>query len=679
MADSEWVLNIAAEMPDGAATIAELDAMTDRLVGATKRSDDFQAAVKSVTVALDAAKMASSQAAAALAQGSEQYRLLERDAIRTSKALENAQAKGRFDPRAALAAHDASTALTAYTSTLKRLEDASAAANGEQARLAKQLANVTKLGAHADARNAALSQRFEKLGVAVGRLPGPLGMVGSRLVGAAKAGHEARVALGASTAATLALAAGAALAVFAVVALTVALVAGVVAFTNYAVAQADAARTAALSREAFAALSAENAAAVNSFDAVAQATGLADAELVKLAKQLKAAEVSAADMPAALRAAALAERALGSGGASEFVERVRAGELAVGAFAAEVESKFGGIVVEQLRGLDAQSARFAKAWKSRFAGINLDPFLDGLGVLVGMFEKGHPLAEAFGLGVEGAINPIGDLFLQAAYGVEAFALGFAIQLTKMYLAAKPAIKWLGELFGASEGTALLDTLAKIGEVAAIVALVIGGGLALAFGVVGGMFAFAASVAAGFALAVYGVVNTMIAVGQGLYAIGAIVVEQTLKFATLGYDLMMGLVSGIMSAVGAVVTAVSDAVGAAIVAAKEVLGIASPSKVFAEIGTNTADGFTSGVEAGTPEAQGSMAAMVGPDGAAGGASTGAQASAGGGGTRSLNFAGATFNFHGVKNAENARDLFSEMLTRLFEDDADSLGGAEPEPA
>ena len=57
---------------------------------------------------------------------------------------------------------------------------------------------------------------------------------------------------------------------------------------------------------------------------------------------------------------------------------------------------------------------------------------------------------------------------------------------------------------------------------------------------------------------------------------------------------------------------------AITAARETLGIASPSRVFAEIGGHTAEGFERGVHGGTRGAQDAMAAMVAPPDAAGAA-------------------------------------------------------------
>jgi hypothetical protein len=170
---------------------------------------------------------------------------------------------------------------------------------------------------------------------------------------------------------------------------------------------------------------------------------------------------------------------------------------------------------------------------------------------------------------------------------------------------------------------------------------------------------------------------------------------------MGTDLIMGLVNGISGAAGAVVNAVGGAVDGAILAAKKKLGIASPSKVFAEIGDNTGAGLVQGVEGATPDVQDAFAAMVAPPdvptsaleaqdtpwGAsvtpgAGGSSpqvTDSGPSSGSGkslGARILE--GATLQFFGVKDAENARDLFEEMLTKVLEGDAASLAG-EAAPA
>lgn len=659
MSDQEYVIDIAANL-DGAATISELDEITAKLTGAGRRSDEFQSAVKRLTSDLDAAKSASAEAAAALAAGSDQYKILEREAIRAGKALEKSQGKGSFDPRAVRSAHEANTALDAYTSTLRGLEKAADSASGKQDKLAKSLSNLNKVGAHADQANALANQKYEKLQAAVSRLPGPLGAVGGQLVGSAKAANGVSMAFGESETATLAIAAATVVAAAAVVALTAAFVAGAVSLTVYAVTQADAAREMNLTREAFSALSEGAELAVSSFDKVTDATGMSDAGLLALSKRLLATKkIFADEMPEALFAAALAEQALGQGGADEFIDRIKAGTLTVGAFANEAEAKFGGVVAKRLMGLAQQSAKFSRLWRDLFADINIEPVLTALGILVDMFDKANPLAQALGFAIDKAFAPVSDNAVAAAYAVEAFALDVTISLVKLYLAARTFAD-VFETIAYVLGAVVVGLGILVGIVLAAVAAV---GLFVA-----GVFALGY----GLGVALIAVVQFMADVGTGF----AVWLSELIpRMAQMGVDLIMGLVNGITSAVSAVVDAVKHAVGSAIDAAKDVLGIASPSKVFAEIGMHTVAGFTGAVDAGAPDAQGSMASLVDPTPVAASSSGAGGGATGGGRGAAFDFTSATFNFHGVKDAEQARGMFSEMLTRLLEDDADSLGGAE----
>jgi hypothetical protein len=747
MSDANWVLDISAAL-DGQSqhTLAELDALTESLVGAGKRSDEFQAAMKLVSSQLDAAKVAAASANAALAQGSDHYQQLERDAVRAGKALEKASAQGpaleagavkaraaadeyramlaavgtasdeqaqkmlaldrnaaraakavernaAAQPRLAAEAQKADAALKAYDATLRGLEGDSSKATAEQKKLEQQLKNVEKIGKHVDERNSRAAQKYAKVAEASALLPGPLGRYVGMAARAGKANEELTATFGAAGARALWLAAGLAITAFAVAAITAVVFAGAAAWSFYAASTASAARDAALTRDAFAALSPATAAAAASFAAVAEATGLGDAELTNLTKQLRSAKVAAADMPAALRAAATAEAALGSGGAAEFIRQIEAGEKSVQSFANEVDAKFGGVVASKLRGLDAQGKRFSKLWAGLFSGINLDPVLDAVDILVGMFDKGNPLAQAFAFGIEKAFGVVADNAVNAAYAIEAFALSVAISAVKAYMFFKQN--------GDKIENALLSLGIALGLAGVAWAVFNAGIVAGWVGAAAAAVASSATIAAAWivaALPALAVIAAIVAVGAVIYQLitywddvvegikmiwsdltswfGGLVTEMV----DVGRNLLMGLVEGVTGAVGAVVSAVTGAVSSAIDAAKDVLGIHSPSKVFAEIGDNTAQGYVQGVEAGTPEAQSSLAAMASPADAEKGApaeaaQSGAAASkASSGRSAAFDFQGATFVFHGVADAETATSRFSEMLTTLLEGDADSLSGA-----
>lgn len=79
---------------------------------------------------------------------------------------------------------------------------------------------------------------------------------------------------------------------------------------------------------------------------------------------------------------------------------------------------------------------------------------------------------------------------------------------------------------------------------------------------------------------------------------------------LGGDIIDGLTQGISSGASSVVDAISSTVMGAIDSAKALLGIASPSKVFEQMGAFTSEGFAMGMS-GAPSAQAAMNTMLTP--------------------------------------------------------------------
>lgn len=75
-----------------------------------------------------------------------------------------------------------------------------------------------------------------------------------------------------------------------------------------------------------------------------------------------------------------------------------------------------------------------------------------------------------------------------------------------------------------------------------------------------------------------------------------------RLYSAGRDLLQGLIDGIKSKVEGAVRAVKDAVGKVIDGAKNLLGISSPSKVFAGIGSDTLEGMVVGLNRMGPAVQ-----------------------------------------------------------------------------
>jgi hypothetical protein len=734
MSPAEYAIEIAARMTGAEQTSAKLDELTAGLRNAGKGASHFQEAIVKVSADLDVARAASLAANTALADGTAEYKTLERAAAQAGKSLDNAAKKaGGVVPSDLKAKADAaSAALSAQASALRGLEAAAEQATAKETALAKTLGNVRTLSAHTDKSLSEQAERMSQLRGAVGSLGGPLGTLGSQVMAPVQGFQMLSKSVGASRAAMIAGAAGVVALVVACVALTAAVIAGTIAVAKWAVSLADSARSSGLALDAYAAMNPELRQLVDVFAEISGATGLATDRLRGLHKSLKDARVSVAAMPAALRAAALAEAALGQGGAQDFIEQIKAGTLTVRAFANEAESKFGGIVARQMLGLEAQGSRLKYNFREIFGGLNIDPALEGMQVLVSLFDKNTAAGSALKFLFETIFQPLIDKAKVAAQIVEAFALGVLIGLMKMYLFVKPVMQAVGELFGFDDFSleSVCKAVTMAGKILApvfVVAAVAFGAFAAAvvFVVTAVMVAVTAVTAVTMAIAALPMIiltavqaglawvaslvewragfNAVIAwlgnlgsmlVGAVVNATNAVIAYfGSIDWAQLGRNIITGLVNGITGSAGAVVNAIGGAVQGAINKAKSLLGIASPSKVFAAIGEYTGEGFAQGVDESGPVAQSALASMVdapttalsafdalsgnvfGGGGAiapAAQASTPAQSGSAGG--VSINLAGATLTFSGLADAPAGIEKFAEMLTRLIEGDAAQLGAA-----
>ncbi len=643
MPGAQYVIDIAARMPAGEQTAAQLDEITRGLADSGKGAEHFQQAIVQASASLDAARATTTRVSAALAEAQAQYKQLQRSAIEASKAAEKEARKGAVSEETAKRAHDANAAVNAYVHTLESLEKVSAAAAKEERHLAQSFGNVKKLSSHVDKSLAGQSEALGKLAGGLGAVGGPLGGLGQRLVNPIKGFSELSQTMGAGNAQALLLAAGAAAAAAAIALVTVAVVAGVAAITAWAVKLADASRAQKLTQEAAEALNPALVEQRGTFAALSKETGIATSELNGLHENLTAAGVAAGDMAPALRAAALAEAALGKGGSAKFIAQIKEGKQSVSELAAETQTKLGGIVARQMLGLDATSNRLKKSIGETFGGLDIEPLLRGLSRLVDLFDQNTAAGQAMKTLFEAVFQPLINNAEKAALVIEAFAIGFLIGLTKVYIAIKPTIKAISELFGFDD-TALVDLLTSAKGAGEIVAYVFTG-LAVAAGAVLAAFAAAAANVVGFIAAIIGLPAAIAAAVAAVFEFTAALTVKLVRavvdipWGQIGGDMMRGLASGITGAAGVVVDAVKSAVGNAVKSAKSALGIASPSKVFASLGEYTGEGYAEG---------------------------------GGGSSASVNLAGATFIFNGVQGAEDSERRFEELLTRAIEGDAAKLG-------
>lgn len=663
MADSSYVIEVAAQVSGAAASTAELDSLSSSLSGSGVNAAHFDDAISRLTADLNVAKAATTAANAELGAGKSQYKQLEVAAEKAAKQVEKiesnlgtskaAMAKAQGDLDAAVAAGAAPAKLARlekqadkaaanlkkatkaaeglgaakaeaaraeaaareYAGTLDDLSRKAKEAATSQAALDAKLAATSKLQKRVNDNLGDAATNLSTFRGALGDVGGPIAEFGERLLFPAQAFVDLREKFGSTTA--TAVVAGFGLArvgtVIASAFLKMAAAVGVAvaAIIGFSFAASNAARSLRLTREA--AAIATPALAGLPFDEIANSTGIASTRLNELAKSLADAGVKAGDMPGALRAAATAEAALGAGGADKFVRDIKAGKKAVADLGAEVESTYGGIVARKMLGLEAQGQRMKANLAGLFAFEDIDGALEGLASLVALFDKTSVTGRVMRAAIKGIMDPVIDNAREAAFVVEAFAIGFATAAVRMYMSAKPAIDRVSELLGldASEWSLedVLDGAAKAGE---YIAPVIGAIVAW-FGILGVAAVAVVSAVLGVSVAMS---ELNAAIGRALAA----VYEAVSGFVDAGVQIVAGLASGITSAAGQVIAAITGVVSGGISAAKSLLGIASPSKVFEDIGDNTAKGFAGGVDSGRDAAHTAIAAMTDPTVATGGSTS-----------------------------------------------------------
>lgn len=682
MATEAYIIDLAASFDGADATQTQLDELSQSLIDAGADAQQLEAATVGVASQLRAATEATREANAALAEGNARYTELERAAVKAARAAESAALKGKLTPELEQTARAAVSALEAEVTSLRGLEQSAAAAAKAEARLANTHSNLGKLSKSAAGsfnEQAAAAKKSVKEAEGFS----PLTKQFNDLSDALSTSEGAMIV---ATGATVALAT-------AVVAVTLAAIAGTVAIAAWAVGLADAKREAGLTNEAAAALHPELAGLAGDFAAIADETGAGATDLRAWTKQLQTAKVSADDLPASLRAMAQAEAAMGKGGSAEFLEDLKESKKAAGDLAKEYDDKLGGIVAKRMMGLGAQSAKLKKNFSELFSDLNIDPVLEGMRVLVDLFDKNTAAGESMKFLFESVFQPLIDQATNAAYVVEAFALGFLIGMTKLYIALKPAIKAVKEFFGFDD-TSLSDTL-DMAKIAGEAVAYIFAGFILTLGALGVALAAAAAwillPVAAFGVLVAAVVSAGVMIYDAFVGAWNAVGDFLggLDLAEMGSNIIEGLIDGIINMGPNMLKAVTGIADAAINAAKSALGIASPSKVFADIGGYTAEGFAVGVDDGAAMAQDAMAAMVEPPdpnaplaamATAGRVVRGAEAAASGAAGAGGGKAGAGVHIenlylNGTKaSAKDAEDL-AEAVTKLLEGDALSIAGEE----
>lgn len=334
--------------------------------------------------------------------------------------------------------------------------------------------------------------------------------------------------------------------------------------------------------------------------------------------------------------------------------------------------------------VDVQLVKLKDNFANIFKGVKIDSFLSGMADVLDVFDESTASGQALKTIVESMLNPLFDAAAKAGPYIKQFFKGMVVGALLVAIAVVHVRDVLTDAFGGASIEGLNGMkIALYAGVAAAIALAIGlGVLAVAIGVIAAILGVAAVAVAlfmvpfaiGFGVilvAVLAVVAVFALLGYAVYKAYNFVAS--LDFGAIGQSLMDGLVNGITSGAGAVMDAIRALASSMKDAIKGALGIASPSKVFAELGSFTAEGFAVGVDAEAPAVADSLSAMVEPPAVKDMTAAGESAAGGGaGGTRAVNIT-IPLQLTGMSKAEedHARG-FVERICEAFEDGLEQAG-------
>lgn len=496
---------------------------------------------------------------------------------------------------------------------------------------------------------------ISKLGSALAGANGPLGaMVGS--VG--KLGSL----LANPVAATVALAA-------AFVALGAAIGTATIALLKWGITASDARRTEALQIEGLNTIRRQwgfAAASVGEFqaamDRASDSTNVSRSTLQGYARSLSRAGLRGEALTEAVEAMGLAAQVQGERGANRFRALAFQARLTGGSVTDLAESyrnRLGPIARRQMLEIGNQTERARRSLERIFSGLRTEPFLNALDGVLSLLSQSTASGRALKTIFKTLFQPLVDQSEAIGPIVKRFFQGMIIGgllLTLAFLRVRNALR---RTFGGSE---LFDNLDLMN-----VALNVGTAAVVLFGAaIVGTAAVGIAAMAAMATVMAGVFNFVFGfpVRVALMVSSIVDLFEAVDMRALASSMIDGLVAGITAGAARVSRSMGELGATAADAFRSVLGIASPSKVFAGYGLNIAQGTAQGVDAGSPVVSESVGSLV--DVPTGGGSLG------GGGRTSITIGDISIN---ASDGATARDLavsFRDELATILEGVSIELG-------
>lgn len=456
-------------------------------------------------------------------------------------------------------------------------------------------AQLAEKSASLKTRSQSLQAVFGQLSKVTGHLPGPLASFTSGVGKAMSKMSNARlVAVG--------LAAG-------FTALAAAAAAGAKSLLDAAIASQDARRNELLHLEALTKLrnlwgimpgkASDMQAAI---DRVSASVSISREKVAGYAEQLYRSGLRGQNFADALEGASVKASALGDAAGSGFAGWASTMALTGGSvkrLAQDVKNRFGGIVQKQMQGIEVQQLKMREGFASLFAGLNIDRYLGAMQQLRSMFNQNTAAGQALKQIVTMLLGPLLDSATDGAVVMRRFFKQVIIGVQQLLIAFLTVRNWFHRTFGSSENRQVLARLFGSFQGGRVLVYA----LAAAFGVMAVNVLAALAPILLVAAGIYFAIEAM----QGLYDLW-----KEIDWSDLGSAILDGIVGGLKAGWSAVTNQVTELGKDIKFAFKTILGIASPSKVFATLGLAIPQGVQQGVQKGSPDAQTAVSDMVTPE-------------------------------------------------------------------
>lgn len=431
---------------------------------------------------------------------------------------------------------------------------------------------------------------LEALGQQASKLPGPLGDMLGKLT-------EVKTLIAGGDLGFLAIAGGLA-------ALVAATVAAIGKLTEYGIAQGDARRSELLRIEGLtktrfwygaAAGSAKDMQAA--IDRVAASSAASRSDIAQYSDQLYRMGLRGQNLSDALEGVAIKSTVQGQAAANAFAGWAAGAALtgqSVKRLTDDVKNRLGGVAQKQLASLSVQALKSKESMDALFNGIDVERFVTAKKTVNDLLSQTTNSGRAIKALLTSLVQPIVDMAAKAQPILKRFFQGMIEEALILH------IQWLQLKIAFKKTFAQPDVLQGVDKMNA--ALVTGK-------VVMWSLAAALAFAAGSMIAL---TWPVLLAGAALWGLWEIVTDlyqlwDELDWKAIGTGMLQGIIDGFNGDV--LVQAIKGELNAVVDAAKNLLGIHSPSTVFARIGFAIPEGFAAGVDAGAPTARSAVNDMV----------------------------------------------------------------------